>query len=304
MDLINSTKDSTNVTLSTIIVSASDTWDMLLKLLGVSLSIAIVVAVALAIRTFLRRALKPRVALHVYTVIEKVIVYAVLILGIMAALAPLGINLTGLLVAGGVAAVIIGFASQTVFSNLLSGVFLSIERPVKIGDSVIIKMPDGTVSGAVIDIDAISTKIRSWDGYIVRVPNERLFSSTIVNISKVVAVRVVVDVSISYKSDIVKAKEAILEALNEHPYVLINPQPEVFINEFGNSAIILRVRFWAPSKVWYETRKACLELIKEKLRKVGVEIPFPQLDLHIKEPISIEIGRSLSESSYPSTTSK
>lgn len=275
-----------------------------MKLLGVSLSIAIVVAVALAIRTFLRRALKPRVALHVYTVIEKVIVYAVLILGIMAALAPLGINLTGLLVAGGVAAVIIGFASQTVFSNLLSGVFLSIERPVKIGDSVIIKMPDGTVSGAVIDIDAISTKIRSWDGYIVRVPNERLFSSTIVNISKVVAVRVVVDVSISYKSDIVKAKEAILEALNEHPYVLINPQPEVFINEFGNSAIILRVRFWAPSKVWYETRKACLELIKEKLRKVGVEIPFPQLDLHIKEPISIEIGRSLSESSYPSTTSK
>ena len=285
-DLINSS-EGINATLNAIVSSATDTWNMVLKLLGVSVSIAIVVAITLAIRAFLRKTLKPRVALHVYNVIEKVIVYAVLILGIMAALAPLGINLTGLLVAGGVAAVIIGFASQTVFSNFLSGVFLYIERPVKIGDSVIINTQDGPVSGVVIDIDAISTKIRSWNGHIVRIPNDRLFSSTIINVSKVAAVRVVVDVSISYKSDVVKAKEAILEALNEHPYVLVNPQPEVYIKEFGNSAIILRVRFWAPSKVWYETRKVCLELIRDRLKKVGVEIPFPQLDLHVKEPINI-----------------
>ena len=295
MDLINSS-DGINSTLNAIIVSATDTWNTVLKLLGVSVSIAIVVAITLAIRTFLRRALKPRVALHVYNIIEKVVIYAVLILGIIAALAPLGINLTGLLVAGGVAGIIIGFASQTVFSNFLSGVFLYIERPIKVGDSVIINAQGSSITGMVIDIDAISTKIRSWDGYIVRIPNDKLFSSTIINVSKVAAVRVVVDVGISYKSDVVKAREAILEALNEHPYVLVNPRPEVFIKEFGNSAIVLRVRFWAPSKVWYETRKICLELIRDRLKKVGVEIPFPQLDLHVKEPISIvEVGSDSSK---------
>ena len=279
-----------NSTLTTLSHTAMDTWTTALKFLAIVLSIGVVILITLAIRGFMRRALRPKVAPHIYNVIEKVTTYTILIIGIGASLAPLGIDLTGLLVAGGIAGITVSFAGRTIFSNFLSGVFLYIERPIKIGDSVMIESPEGSVAGVVVDIDSISTRIRSWNGYIVRIPNDKLFGSTIINISKVAAVRVVVDVGISYKSDVNKAKEAIMKALSEHPFVLVNPKPEVYIKEFGNSAIILRVRFWAPSKVWYETRKACLELIKAKLRESGVEIPYPQLDLHVKEPVTIELS--------------
>ena len=283
-----------NATVQQVISSANNFWDMLIKFLGVTLSVAVVVLVALAIRTLLRRSLKIRIEPYIYNVIEKVIVYGVLFLGLAAALAPLGINLTGLLVAGGIVGIVVGFASQTVLSNFLSGVFLYIERPIKIGDSV--QVDAGTseiIRGQVIDIDIISTKIRSWDGYIVRVPNDKLFKSVVMNYSKASAIRVVIDVGISYKSDIPKAKEAIMKALDKNPYVLVNPEPEVYIKEFGDSAIVLTVRFWAPSKVWYETRKLCLELIREELKKAGVEIPYPQLDLHVKEGVLVELKQSM-----------
>ncbi len=284
-----------NATVQQFMVSASNFWDMLIKFLGVTLSVAVVVLVALAIRTLLRRSLKIRIEPYIYNVIEKVIVYGVLFLGLAAALAPLGINLTGLLVAGGIVGIVVGFASQTVLSNFLSGVFLYIERPIKIGDSVQVDAgASEIIRGQVIDIDIISTKIRSWDGYVVRVPNDRLFKSVVMNYSKASAIRVVIDVGISYKSDIPKAKEAIMKALDRNPYVLVNPEPEVYIKEFADSAIVLTVRFWAPSKVWYETRKLCLELIREELKKAGIEIPYPQLDLHVKEGVLVELRQSMS----------
>lgn len=284
-----------NATMQQVVSSANNFWDMLIKFLGATLSVAVVVLVALAIRTLLRRSLKVKIEPYIYNVIEKVIVYGVLFLGLAAALTPLGINLTGLLVAGGVVGIVVGFASQTVLSNFLSGVFLYIERPIKIGDSV--QVDAGTseiIRGQVIDIDIISTKIRSWDGYVVRVPNDRLFKSVVMNYSKASAIRVVIDVGISYKSDIPKAKEAIMKALDRNPYVLVNPEPEVYIKEFADSAIALTVRFWAPSKVWYETRKLCLELIREELKKAGVEIPYPQLDLHVKEGVLVELKQGMS----------
>ncbi|OYT51237.1 MAG: mechanosensitive ion channel protein MscS [Desulfurococcales archaeon ex4484_204] len=259
------------------------TWDQLLKYVGVAAAIAVVIVVAFFIRLSLRRGLKPRVEPHVYAVIEKVVVYGVVALGVMASLSPLGIDLTGLLVAGGIAGIVIGLASQTVFSNLISGVFLYIDRPLQIGDPVSV----GDVSGQVIDISILSTKIRSWDGYIVRVPNDKVFQSAIMNYGRAVARRVVYSIGISYGSDVGRAREAILKVMEGHPFVLKEPPPEVFVNEFADSAIVLTARCWTPSQVWFPTKAALLEVIKEELKKHGVEIPFPQLDLHVKEDVKV-----------------
>jgi len=259
------------------------TWDQLLKYVGVAAAIAVVIVVAFFIRLSLRRGLKPRVEPHVYAVIEKVVVYGVVALGVMASLSPLGIDLTGLLVAGGIAGIVIGLASQTVFSNLISGVFLYIDRPLQIGDPVSV----GDVSGQVIDISVLSTKIRSWDGYIVRVPNDKVFQSAIMNYGRAVARRVVYSIGISYGSDVGRAREAILKVMEDHPFVLKEPPPEVFVNEFADSAIVLTARCWTPSQVWFPTKAALLEVIREELKKHGVEIPFPQLDLHVKEDVKV-----------------
>ena len=252
--------------------------DRVLSYLSIAAGIVATVVIALLVRYGMRRGLRPRMPLHVYQPLEKVVFYGIVVLGVIASLAPLGLSLTGLLVTGGILGIIIGFAAQTTISNFLAGIFLFIDRPFKVGDPVSI----GSVSGVVTEISILSTKVRTWDGYVVRMPNQDVFTATISNYSRNVARRIVIQVGIAYGSDIARAKEAIMRALEEHPYVLVKPAPDVFVDSFGDSAIILNVRAWAPNKVWFATRMQLPDIIKKALDDAGIEIPFPQLDVYIK----------------------
>ncbi len=275
------------------VVDAIFPWNYvdLLKFLGVAAAIALTIMVALGIRLLLRRLISAKLPRHIYVPIERVVFYGIIAVGVTAALSPLGIDLTGLLVAGGVMGIVVGFAAQTVVANALSGIFLHIDRPLKLGDPVQVE----NISGHVIDISIFSTKIKTWDGNIVRIPNDKLFSTLITNYTASVARRIEFKIGISYSSDIGKAKEAILRVFNDHPLVLINPPPDVFVDDFGDSAIVLAVRCWVPAPLWLRIRKELLELIKKAFDEVGVEIPFPQLDLHVKEGVKIVIKREKQE---------
>lgn len=262
-----------------------------LKFLGVAAAVGLTVAIALGIRLALRKLVSSKLPRHIYVPIERIVFYGIIAAGVTAALSPLGIDLTGLLVAGGVMGIVVGFAAQTVVANALSGIFLHIDRPLKLGDPVQVE----NISGHVIDISIFSTKIKTWDGNIVRIPNDKLFSTLITNYTASVARRIEFKIGISYSSDIGKAKEAILRVFNDHPLVLINPPPEVFVDDFGDSAIVLAARCWVPAPLWLRIRKELLELIKKSFDEVGVEIPFPQLDLHVKEGVKIVIKREKQE---------
>ena len=237
------------------------------------------VLVALLVRSAARRWLRPLLPHHVYKPIENVVFYAVLGIGVASALAPFGVDISILLVTGGVAGIVIGIASQTVVSNLLGGVFLLVERPFQIGDPVELN----GVEGVVIDVNAFSTVIRTWDGRVVRVPNEKAFNSVLSNLAKTAARRLDLAVGISYGSDVETAREAVLRVIDDYPYCLVRPPPEVFVEEFADSAIVLRIRCWTPSVTWFEARRELLERVLREFRRVGVEIPFPQLDLHVKD---------------------
>ncbi len=295
---------STNVTtaLNTIlheVTGAIFPWSYseVLKILGVAAAIALTVVIASGIKLIMRKLVSSKLPRHIYVPIERVIFYSIIAIGVTAALSPLGIDLTGLLVAGGVTGVVVGFAAQTVVANALSGIFLHIDRPLKLGDPVQVE----NVSGHVVDISIFSTRIKTWDGNIVRIPNDKLFSSLITNYTASVARRIEFKIGISYSSDIGKAKEAILKVLNDHPLVLVNPPPEVFVEDFGDSAIVLAARCWAPAQLWFATKKQLLELIKKAFDEVGVEIPFPQLDLHVKEGVKIVIKREKQEMAASTT---
>jgi len=262
-----------------------------LKFLGVAAAVGLTVAIALGIRLALRKLVSSKLPRHIYVPIERIVFYGIIAAGVTAALSPLGIDLTGLLVAGGVMGIVVGFAAQTVVANALSGIFLHIDRPLKLGDPVQVE----NISGHVIDISIFSTKIKTWDGNIVRIPNDKLFSTLITNYTASVARRIEFKIGISYSSDIGKAKEAILRVFNDHPLVLINPPPEVFVDDFGDSAIVLAARCWVPAPLWLRIRKELLELIKKSFDEAGVEIPFPQLDLHVKEGVKIVIKREKQE---------
>jgi len=237
--------------------------------------IALAVLISKSIALHLRRSLRERMRKDYLELLIKVTTYAILSIAILSVLPILGFNPSGLLLAGGIAGIVIGFASQSIVSNLISGFFMMVERPIRIGDSVSI----GDTSGVVEDISMISTIIRTFDGLYVRVPNEKVFTSSITNFVANPVRRFEYSIGIRYSDDAEKAIEIIKRVVEEHPFVLKNPEPQAFVDELGDNAVIIKVRMWAPSTEWFGVKMELLWKIKKALEENGIEIPFPQRTL-------------------------
>jgi len=241
-------------------------------ILFVVVVMAFATIIAKLITTNLRRALIDKMKRDQLELILKVIYFGIIIIAFIAILPALGLELSGLLVAGGIAGIVIGFASQSVVSNLVSGIFLISEKPIKIGDQINI---DG-VAGFVEDVNILSTIIRTYDGLYVRIPNEKVFTSNITNYVAHVARRFEYVVGIRYSDDAEKAIEIIKRLIEEHPFALKNPAPLVFVDNLGDSSVNIVVRIWAPSTEWYDLKMELLWKIKTELERHGISIPFPQ----------------------------
>ncbi len=250
---------------------------ILYKVLSAVVIFAIGLLVASFIKTIMKRSVSPRLPPHVYRPLENAVFYSLLFLAGMSALQPFGVNLSALLVAGGIAGIVVGFASQSALSNLVSGVMLLAEQPFKVGDLVSI----GEVSGVVVNVSVLSTTIRMWEGPTVRIPNNTVFNSMITNYVKVRARRVEFTIKVHYNTDIQKAVEVLKNFLGEHPFCLVNPAPEAFVDEYADSSINIKVRCWAPPQVWFATKVDLQTRVKQVLDEAGIQIPYPQLDLHI-----------------------
>jgi small-conductance mechanosensitive channel len=182
------------------------------------------------------------------------------------------VDLTGLVVAGGLAGVILGFASQSVVANLVSGIFLIFERPIAIGDNIHL----ADLSGTVEDIRLFSTIVQTYEGIYVRIPNEKVFTSIITNYVKNPARRFEYEVGIRYKDDAVAAVRIIREVIISHPFALVSPEPSVYVDSLADSSVKIVIRIWAPSTVWWTVRTDLLWRIKLALEASGIEMPFPQ----------------------------
>ena len=243
-------------------------WDIIVVI--TTLALAVIIAKIVTIN--LKKILSDKIKKDVLEVILKLVNWAIIGVAVIAVLPQLNIDLSGLLVAGGIAGLVIGFASQSVVANLVSGLFLMIERPIKIGDQINIE----GISGFVEDIHIFSTVIRTYEGIYVRIPNEKVFTSNITNYVLNVARRFEYTIGISYSDDAGKAIEIIKKVIDAHPFALKNPSPVVFVDSLGDSSVNILVKIWAPSMVWYDVKMDLLWRIKVELEKNGIEIPFPQ----------------------------
>ncbi len=220
----------------------------------------------------LRKYFKEKMEKDRLGVLLKITYYTIIGVAIILVLPVIGINTSSLLVAGGVTGIIIGFASQSIVGNLMSGFFLMAERPIKIGSQVEID----SVRGFVEDIGIVSTVLRDYEGLYTRIPNEKVFTSNIKNYSANVARRIEYSVGIRFTDDAEKAINIIKDLVEEHPYILKHPSPDVFVDNISDSSVILMMRAWAPISQWYETKKELLWKIKVNLEKEGIQIPYPQ----------------------------
>jgi small-conductance mechanosensitive channel len=232
----------------------------------------IAMSAAKALSIYLRRFFKEKLSKEHLEVISKLVYYAIIVTAVIVILPTIGVKLSGLLVAGGIAGLAIGFASQSIIGNLISGIFLIIERPIKIGNSVNI---EGT-AGIVEDIRIMSTTLRDFDGLFVRIPNQKVFTSNITNFVANVARRFEYVVGIRYSDDADKALKVIRGLIEAHPFALKNPEPQVFVDNLGDSAVNIIVRIWAPTSEWFGLKTELLWKIKKALENEGIEIPFPQ----------------------------
>jgi small-conductance mechanosensitive channel len=236
---------------------------------------------------YFRKSFKTKLDKDHLELVIKIINYSIFVIALTWVLGIVGIKLSGLLVAGGILGIVLGFASQSIVGNLVSGIFLMIERPMKIGNAVEVN----GVIGIVEDIQIISTTIRTWDGLHIRVPNEKIFTSSITNYVSNVARRFTYVVGIRYEDDADKAISIINQLIDNEPFALQNPAPIVFVSELASSSVDITVMIWSPISEWYELKKRLLWFIKKNLEENGIEIAFPQSvvwmgDKDVKERVS------------------
>ncbi len=258
-------------------------------ILAIAVILVIAVIIAKIVTTFMKRKLSDRMEKYELKVLIAVVWWTIILIGIFIASPHFKIDLSGLLVAGGIIAVIIGFASQSVVSNLVSGIFLILERPVKIGDNVSI----GDVSGNVEHIHVLSTIIRTFEGIYVRVPNEKVFTSNITNFVSNVARRFDYKIGIGYREDATRAIRIIQDVIADEPFALKNPEPSVFVDKLGDSTVDIIIRIWAPSKEWYDLKTSLLLKIKSTLEANGIEIPYPQQVVWVQQALPADGTRGV-----------
>ena len=220
----------------------------------------------------LRRSFKDKMMKENLELIAKVVTYGILAIALMWVLPTLGLELSGLLVAGGVLGLAIGFASQSIIGNLVSGLFLMVERPVKIGDFIEVSGNMGVVE----DIQIISTTVRTLDGPTIRIPNEMVFTSSITNYTSIPVRRFEYEIGISYADDAELAIQIIKDIIKEHPLVLLNPPSQVYVDGLGDNSVDIIVRIWSPSSAWFSVKMELLWKMKKAIEAAGIEIPFPQ----------------------------
>jgi len=205
--------------------------------------------------------------------------------GFFLAAGAAGMELTNLSIVLGAFSVGIGFGLQNIFNNMVSGLILAFERPIKVGDVVQV----GDLVGTVMSIGLRSSTVRSFDGAEVIVPNGNLISDQMINWTKSDSNRRMdIRVGVAYGTDPEVVISLMLDTAAEFKEVWKDPAPKAFFLEFGDSSLNFRLLAWAALEVRLETESALMVTINRKLKEAGIEIPFPQRDLHIRSDATRE----------------
>ncbi len=192
-----------------------------------------------------------------------------------------GIDMSSLSLLAGALGVGIGFGLQNITDNFISGIIILFEKPIKVGDRIVV----GDIEGDVINISVRATTILTNENVSIIVPNSEFISSRVINWSHNDRnIRFDIPVGVSYQEDPEQVKEILLHVADVNEHVLQKPAPSVFFDEFADSSLNFTLAVWTSSHT-DKTRPLKSELnfsIFQKFKEKGIEIPFPQRDIHIK----------------------
>jgi potassium-dependent mechanosensitive channel len=211
------------------------------------------------------------------------ILHGVLVfLGLLIALQILGVDVSSLAIAASVIGIGIGFGLQNVANNFISGIIITFEQPIKIGDFI----QAGDLVGTVERIGFRSSEIKTLDLISIIVPNSRFLEHEVINWSHGDPVcRLRVPIGLAYGSNLQRVQQALQEAAKDHPDILGFPAPQVNFRGFGENAMEFELYIWIQDPPRQFKIKSDLNyMIEASLRKHGLQVPFPQRDLHLQSP--------------------
>ncbi len=246
---------------------------------GLAIRVALILLIGIPlvrlIRNLVRKLIKDRLSLQSEQLIVRSVYYVAILILMISVLNEFGFKLSALLGAAGVFGIAIGFASQTSVSNIISGIFLISEKPFMIGDAVQI----GATIGTIETIDLLSIKLKTFDGRYVRVPNETMIKTEVINITRYPIRRANISVSVSYKEDISNVLAILSDIAANEPMALADPKPLLQVDSFADSGININYGVWTNKDNVIELRNSLMIKIKERFESDNIEIPYPHVKL-------------------------
>ncbi len=197
---------------------------------------------------------------------------------VVIALEKLGVDIGPIIAGLGVTGFILGFAFQESLGSLASGMMIAINQPFKVGDFVNVSGNEGTITA----LDMMAVTLATPDNRKITIPNKAAWGQPIINYSALDKRRVEIVVGIAYGSNISLAKSTALETLKTIPGVLEDPAPMAEVKSLDDSSVTLTVRAWAKTPDFWTVYFAGIQAVKEAFDRVGVEIPFRQIDVNVR----------------------
>jgi small-conductance mechanosensitive channel len=275
-------------------------WESVLNLFAAegfqaALRALLVLIIGLVLTKVIQRRFQiPQLRPQQLMIFRRVATFLVMGIAIAWALRELGLGLEILLGAAGVLTVALGFASQTSASNLISGLFLMTEQPFVVADVITV----GDITGEVLSVDLLSVRLRKFDNLLVRIPNETMLKSNVVNLTHFAIRRFDMMVGVAYKEDVERVRDILFEIADRNPLCLEEPTPFFMIQGFGDSSIDLQFSVWGARQNYVELRNTISAEVKRAFDEEGIEIPFPHRTLYtgsVTTPLPVQVVGAATE---------
>ena len=246
---------------------------------GLRVAITIVIGLMLVrlLAVVTQRYVMKKSTLQRQMIVRKIISYTGFSIVLMAVLGELGVKLTALLGAAGIVGIAVGFASQTSVSNIISGLFLISEKPFAIGDVIRI----GSTTGIIQSIDLLSIKIRTFDNLFVRIPNEKILSSEVTNITRFPIRRMDITFQVDYGQDLARVHRVLTEIAGANPWSLDDPEPAIMLNEFKESGIEVMLGLWFAKTDFVALKNSIMQEISGRFSAEGIRFAHPRRSVRI-----------------------
>ena len=260
-------------------INNMEPFDLLVKVSSTVLIVFVVIIIFNLIQLIVGRLLKNRLSPQRTFLVKKGIKYTGFVMIILFLFKNMGLDTSAILGAAGIIGIAVGFAAQTSVSSFISGFFLLSEKPFQVGDAI--KVDD--LLGEVLSVDLLSVKLRTFDNLYVRIPNETLFKSNVINLTRFPIRRLDLVFSVTYETNLERLREILLDIAAKDPNVLDNPAPIFRVEQFDRAGPGIMFNVWFDRRFLLETRTSMYIGIQKRFAEENIELPYQKVDVKMRD---------------------